>query len=81
MVSYPNVLARAQQEVDSVVGKGSFPSFEDQDSLPYINGLIHETLRYQTFITYRRYLADLALSFKMEPPCTVRFGYNFSSGP
>lgn len=49
MISHPDVLARAQQEIDSVVGKDRLPTFEDKDSLPYINALVHEAMRYESF--------------------------------
>lgn len=48
MVTHPEVLARAQKEIDSVVGQDRLPTFEDWGSLPYINGLVYEALRYQT---------------------------------
>ena len=49
MISHPDVLTRAQQEIDRVVGKDRLPTFEDKDSLPYINALVHEAMRYETF--------------------------------
>lgn len=48
MVLYPDVQAKAQAEVDSVVGSERFPSFNDRDSLPYVNALCKEVLRWHT---------------------------------
>lgn len=45
MVLYPEVLHKAQNELDRVVGKGNIPKFEDLDKLPYINAICTETYR------------------------------------
>ncbi|KAG2100143.1 cytochrome P450 [Suillus discolor] len=47
MVSYPDVQKRAQAEIDSVVGRDRLPTFEDRASLPYIESVLRETLRWQ----------------------------------
>lgn len=47
MVLYPEVLARAQEEIDAVVGRDRMPSFEDQASLPYIDAVVREVLRWR----------------------------------
>lgn len=47
MVSRPDVISRAQREADSVMGQDRLLTFEDRDSLPYINGIVHEVLRYR----------------------------------
>ena len=46
MAMYPNAQKKAQEELDRVVGKDRLPDFQDQDSLPYINALIMELLRW-----------------------------------
>jgi len=43
----PDVLARAQAEVDSVVGPDRLPSFDDEANLPYIRALVREVLRWR----------------------------------
>jgi hypothetical protein len=35
MVSYPDVLMKAQKEIDSVVGTDRLPTIADRESLPY----------------------------------------------
>lgn len=35
MMQHPEVLKKAQQEIDAVVGQDRLPSFEDRASLPY----------------------------------------------
>lgn len=46
MVQEPHVQKRAHEELDTVIGRDRFPSFEDKDDLPYINALCKEVLRW-----------------------------------
>ncbi|THC87143.1 hypothetical protein EYZ11_013412 [Aspergillus tanneri] len=46
-ILYPDVVRKAQQELDSVVGADRLPSFDDMESLPYINAIISELLRWR----------------------------------
>lgn len=46
MLLNPDVQARAQAEIDSVIGTVRFPVFEDRPSLPYIEAVLRETLRW-----------------------------------
>ena len=45
MLRHPDVLQKAQDEMDRVVGNNRLPDFEDKDSLPYLNALITELYR------------------------------------
>ncbi|KAF8874751.1 cytochrome P450 [Infundibulicybe gibba] len=47
MALYPDVQRKAQAELDSVLGKNRLPEFSDRDSLPYVNAVIKETMRWQ----------------------------------
>ncbi|KAK1226460.1 hypothetical protein PQX77_010544 [Marasmius sp. AFHP31] len=47
MTLHPEVQARAQKEIDSVLGPGGLPDFNDRDSLPYINAIVAEVLRWR----------------------------------
>jgi cytochrome P450 len=47
MVSYPDVQRRAQAEINSVIGRDRLPIFEDRASLPYVESILRETLRWQ----------------------------------
>ena len=47
MLFNPNVQTRAQAEIDSVVGTARLPVFDDRPSLPYINAILRETLRWR----------------------------------
>ncbi|KAJ3913181.1 cytochrome P450, partial [Lentinula edodes] len=46
MVIYPEVQDKAQQELDAVVGSGRLPDFSDRGSLPYIDAIVKEVLRW-----------------------------------
>jgi len=46
MALHPEVMEKAQEELDRVVGKGRLPDFSDRDSLPYIDALVKELLRW-----------------------------------
>ncbi|KAB5588603.1 Cytochrome P450 family protein [Ceratobasidium theobromae] len=47
MVLNPQVQAKAQQELDAVLGPGTLPTVSDRERLPYINKLILEVLRWR----------------------------------
>lgn len=42
---YPDVQAKAQQEIDAVVGSDRMPTWDDWNSLPYTRALMKETFR------------------------------------
>ncbi|KAF5342805.1 hypothetical protein D9758_013368 [Tetrapyrgos nigripes] len=44
---YPNVMKKAQAEIDAVVGRDRLPTFEDRDHLPYIQAIVKEVLRWR----------------------------------
>ncbi|KAF5343048.1 hypothetical protein D9758_011153 [Tetrapyrgos nigripes] len=44
---YPNVMEKAQAEIDAVVGRDRLPTFEDRDHLPYIQAIVEEVLRWR----------------------------------
>ncbi|KAF8634038.1 hypothetical protein AX17_004303 [Amanita inopinata Kibby_2008] len=46
MVIHPSIQIKARQELDTVVGRGRLPDFTDRDSLPYINAIVKEVLRW-----------------------------------
>ncbi|CAE6446751.1 unnamed protein product [Rhizoctonia solani] len=45
MVLNPKVQAKAQQEIDTVLGPLKLPKVEDEERLPYVRNLVMETLR------------------------------------
>jgi len=46
MIEHPEVMAKAQKEIDSVVGSDRLPTFADREKLPYVEALFNECLRY-----------------------------------
>ncbi|KZP21555.1 cytochrome P450 [Athelia psychrophila] len=52
MVLYPDVQAKAQRELDAVLGPNQLPSFADQDSLPYLTALVKELLRWEPLLPF-----------------------------
>jgi len=48
MTLYPRVMKKAQAELDNVVGTKRLPTFADRSSLPYMEALFTELLRWHT---------------------------------
>ncbi|OBZ78498.1 O-methylsterigmatocystin oxidoreductase [Grifola frondosa] len=46
MLLHPEVLAKAQEEIDNVVGTNRLPTFSDRPSLPYVDAVMSECLRW-----------------------------------
>lgn len=47
MVTHPEIQAKAQAEIDRVVGVDRLPGFEDRQSLPYVDAIYREVLRWK----------------------------------
>ena len=47
MVLHPHVQARAQADVDGIVGRDRLPTFDDCDALPYVQAVVREVLRWR----------------------------------
>lgn len=45
MIQHPDILKRAQKEIDAVVGGSRLPTFSDRPNLPYVNAIVSEALR------------------------------------
>jgi cytochrome P450 len=50
MVLYPDVQKHGQAELDRVVGRDRLPSFSDIEHLPYIRGMVKESLRWRPVV-------------------------------
>jgi len=46
MILYPEVQAKAQAELDTVVGNQRLPSTDDRAHLPYLNAILLELYRW-----------------------------------
>jgi cytochrome P450 len=49
-ILYPESAAKAQEELDSVVGRNRLPSFDDISNLPYVNAFIKEVIRWRSVL-------------------------------
>ncbi|XP_068448931.1 cytochrome P450 2J4-like [Clinocottus analis] len=45
MIYYPDIQARVQAEIDSVVGSSKQPSMSDKEQMPYTDAVLHEIQR------------------------------------
>ncbi|KAI0800093.1 cytochrome P450 [Fomes fomentarius] len=50
MASYPKVQARAQAELDAVIGPHRLPTHDDSPDLPYVTAVIKECLRWRPVV-------------------------------
>ncbi|XP_037351712.1 cytochrome P450 2C21-like isoform X1 [Talpa occidentalis] len=46
LLKYPEVTAKAQKEIQNVVGRLRSPSMQDRNHMPYMDALVHEVQRY-----------------------------------
>ena len=47
MITHPEIQKRAQAELDAVVGPSRIPTFSDASSLPYVQAVVKEVLRWR----------------------------------
>ncbi|KAF8161669.1 cytochrome P450 [Crassisporium funariophilum] len=52
LLENPQVVEKAQHELDSVLGNACMPDFEDVNSLPYITAIVKESLRWRAVIPF-----------------------------
>ena len=52
MILHPEVFAKAQAEIDRVVGFDRLPDFQDRSTLPYVESVVKEVYRYDS-LTFR----------------------------
>ena len=50
LATHPEVQKKAQVELDSVVGQGRLPVYEDGEKLPYVRAIVQETHRLKTLV-------------------------------
>lgn len=54
MVLYPGAFAKAQEEMDFVVGRERLPDLSDREFLPYLESVIKEVYRSVSFLPRTR---------------------------
>ena len=50
MIQHPEMMQRAREELDSVVGQGRLPDFGDRPTLPFIDALMSELIRWTSAV-------------------------------
>ena len=63
MVLHPEVQAKAQAEIDRVIGKDRLPDFDDRPALPYVDAILRETLRWYPVVPLGPYIITLLFNF------------------
>ena len=68
MTRSPDCQAKAHREIDEVVGRDRLPTYEDRKSLPYIEAIYREVMRWhppgplgELLPHYKNYLTSLIL--------------------
>lgn len=46
MLLYPDIQKKAQEELDSVIGRDRLPTFKDRPRLPFVDAVGKEVLRW-----------------------------------
>lgn len=74
LLRHPEVVKKAQQEIDSVVGRDRLPTLEDRSKMPYLEALTLESVRMfmgRTFSIPHRALKDTTLQGYKIPKDTM----------
>ncbi|KAI0776613.1 cytochrome P450 [Trametes elegans] len=77
MTRNPHVYRKAQEEMDRVVGHDRLPDYSDRESLPYLNALLEEVLRWNppipTGVPHRVTTDDEYRGYHIPAGCTIIF--------
>ncbi|KAI0701738.1 cytochrome P450 [Earliella scabrosa] len=79
MIQHPEILKKAQKEIDAVVGNSRLPTFSDRPNLPYVNAVVNEALRISSPVPLglpRRITEDNVYKDMYIPKGTLVFGNN-----
>ncbi|KAF8891882.1 cytochrome P450 [Infundibulicybe gibba] len=75
MSNHPDIQARAQDEIQRVIGTSRLPSLDDKGSLPYVEAVITETLRWSAItplaIPHRALNDDVYEGYRIPGGATV----------
>jgi cytochrome P450 len=47
MMTHPDIQKKAQNELDTVIGERRLPTLNDRPTLPYVEAIVKEVLRWQ----------------------------------
>lgn len=65
MVIYPEVLLKAREELDRVIGRDRLPQVADRPYLSYIEAIVKETFRWNNVVPMGEYGGERKTGF----PC------------
>ena len=78
MALNPEVQEKAHAEIDAVIGPDRLPDFEDRPSLPYINAIVKEVMRWHQVAPlgdYHLIIIPVTLSCLLVPGRSSPCGY------
>ncbi|KAF5336271.1 hypothetical protein D9758_016055 [Tetrapyrgos nigripes] len=67
MVQNPEILKKGQRAVDEVVGPNRLPDFSDQGSIPYVDALLKEALRWRPITPLGSSYRNLLVTSTLKP--------------
>jgi cytochrome P450 len=74
-LSYPDLVTRAQKELDSVVGPDRLPTLDDVPNLPYISAIVTESLRWRSIVPggvpHATLAADKYMGYRIPKGATI----------
>ncbi|KAJ7761230.1 cytochrome P450 [Mycena maculata] len=73
MILHPECQAKAQREIDSVVGDQRLPDFGDRQELPFVECILQETLRWVQYCVPHRAMEDDIYRGMLIPKGTLVF--------
>ncbi|KAF8509773.1 cytochrome P450 [Hysterangium stoloniferum] len=82
MIHFPEAQLTAQKELDAVIGSNRLPSFEDRSSLPYVEALCKEVLRWHPLLASsipHRLMQDDVVGQYFIPAGTIVLGNSWCS--
>ncbi|KAK7438218.1 hypothetical protein VKT23_018149 [Stygiomarasmius scandens] len=62
MSLYPDVQVKAQRELDQVIGPGKLPTFDDRPSLPYVEAVYREVMRWHPALPTGKFCSSLCFA-------------------
>ncbi|KAJ3489887.1 hypothetical protein NLI96_g1814 [Meripilus lineatus] len=74
LLLHPEVQARAQREIDNVLGQKRLPDFSDRENIPYIEHIIQEGMRWRPAVPLgipHRVMADDVYQGKLIPKGSI----------
>nr|ANC28044.1 cytochrome P450 [Polyporus umbellatus] len=81
MIQHPEVLQKAQKEIDAAVGNSRLPTFSDRPNLPYVDAIVSECLRISSPVPLglpRAITEDNVYKGMFIPKGTLVFGNNYN---